>query len=354
MTDPYNEPWVKEFLDDLRKTKDADIDSVLSEKTPRIPKILYRYRTINDKNCNTLDERYIKFIKFINHPIWLSHPYKFANKSSDTTSDSDGSSPPLEKEVDSVIYFSDEALHRYALIQEIRKYLEDYYGEKETHNLIDNSRLDGCPITLDRLKSLASDVAKNKGISDTNEVFTQLSKNAESQIAYYKKSIRDRMYERLAIGCFTTDKYSDYMWQNYADNGKGMCFEYDMTQFKDSAREKKELCPVYYTDEIVDMSDLIHEDIDKDNEYWNTQILPILLTKKILYCQEKEWRLVIGGIGSEDGSLYPFIKPSKIYLGPLVSRNSRRRVERLAKRVNVPVVLLKKGDAPNTYQEIYR
>lgn len=346
MTDPYNDPWVKEFLDDLRNTKDADIDSVLSAKTPRIPIILYRYRAINNENCKSLDKR--------DYSIWLSHPYKFTNRSSDQITESDGSSPLYEKEVDSVIHFSDKALQRFAFIQEIRKYLEDYYGENETRSLINDQRQTGCPITLDRLKSLASDVAKNKGISDTNEVFTQLSKNAESQIAYYKKSIRDRMYERLAIGCFTTDKYSDYMWENYADNGKGMCFEYDMTQFKDSAREKKELCPVYYTDEIVDMSDLIHEDIDKDNEYWSTQILPILLTKKIQYHQEKEWRLVIGGIGSEDGSLYPFIKPSKIYLGPLVSRNSRRRVERLAKKINVQVVQLKKGDAPNTYQEIYR
>jgi len=354
MPDHYNEPWVKEFLDDLRKTKDADIDRVLSEKTKRIPIILYRYRTINTENCNTLDKRWIKSQGLINHPIWLSHPYKFTNRSSDMISDSAESLPQFENEVDSVIHFSNEALHRYAFIQEIRKYLEDYYGEKETHKLIDYPRLEEFPTQLDGLKSLASEVMRKKGILDTDEVFTQLSKKAEDQIEYYKKSIRDRMYKGLAIGCFTTEKYSNYMWKHYADNEKGMCFEYDMTKYKDSARQKKEMYPVYYTNEIIDMSYLIHEDRDRENEYWNTHILPILLTKKICYHQENEWRLVIGNIGSEDGYLCPFIKPSKIYLGPLVSRNSRRRIERLAKKINVEVVQLKKGDVPNTYHEINR
>jgi len=343
MTDPYNDPWVKEFLDDLRKTKDANIDSVLSAKTPRIPIILYRYRAINNENCKSLDKR--------DYPIWLSHPYKFTNRSSDQITESDGSSLLYEKEVDSVIHFSDASLQRYAFIQEIRKYLEDYYGENYTRELIMQKRLNWGSITLDGMKSLASEVAKNKGISDTNEVFTQLSTNAESQIDYYNKSIRDRMYKRLAIGCFTTDKYSDYMWNNYADKGKGMCIEYDMTKIDDANPGKKEMCPVYYTDEITDMSYLLDEDRDKDNEYWNTQILPILLTKKIQYHREKEWRLVIANKVNEDGYLFPFIKPSKIYLGPLTPYNSRRRVERLAKKINVEVVQLKKGDVPNTYHE---
>lgn len=365
MSDEYgNEEWVAELIQKLkRESDDKNLDDIEHKKNNNVPKILYRYRKADNNNINTLDPRKLdkevfenqewlnskKYPdeqhskRFTEHAIWLSHPNNFFDVNGNKENNSDN---PLKTNVDSVLIFSDESLQEYALNILIRENLENICGKEETRNIIlkdMNCKKDIIPVF--------KETAKKNGVTDIDELMCQITEKSKDKerIDNYRKSITERIFNGLGIACFTTDKHSDYMWENYADSGKGFCLEYDMTKYRETDRQKMEMFPVYYTDKNNNMDILI--DFDYNRKSWNCKILPIILTKHISFKNEKEWRLVIGKECCENGSYCPFIKPSKIYLGYAMTRKTKKEIKKIADKMDILVISIEKGNSPNTYYE---
>ena len=332
MTDPYNEPWVEEFIQQFGQTKSEDPPKFLNEKSLHLPDKLYRYREITQQNCDTLVGEWSDAIGKSWHVVWLSHPSKYDDP-------------------DSQMSFSEDALQKRIFVNECRLYLESVLGIDITQKKLDALPEEDNGFFLQGLTAEVLKTAREHGEGDPQQILDLIKKESKTKekMDAYKKSVQDRMYDGLAICCFTDEKHSDSLWAKFGNNNTGMCLEYDMTRCANSDIQKAEMYPVYYSDIPINLSDLLSSDFKRT--YWNPRILRAILTKKTEFHAEREWRFVLSYLASENGLAFPFIKPSTIYLGSDVSCENRKNVQTIAKTLGIRIVQLHKGDEPNTYSE---
>lgn len=106
----------------------------------------------------------------------------------------------------------------------------------------------------------------------------------------------------MRVGCLSECNDSILMWSHYADNHRGICIEYDLTN---SIHQK--LYPVIYTHLPIDCSNLEDPDLA-----W----LVSILDKYDIWKYEKEWRIVFDAPREQVRVDFPGIpKPKAIYLG---------------------------------------
>lgn len=110
------------------------------------------------------------------------------------------------------------------------------------------------------------------------------------------------------ISCFTYDP-SNFMWQEYANNGNGFCMEFDL---KDSDK----FFPVIYLDKdkLDYTNDIIKSFKDKKPDFKTISKLAILpwVTKDFKYQKEHELRFLCGDIyNDEQGPMGGRIAPGK-------------------------------------------
>lgn len=136
--------------------------------------------------------------------------------------------------------------------------------------------------------------------------------------------IFEKYREYAYIGCFTETNESLLMWSHYADNGKGICVDYCLTNIDISY-----LFPVYYSEEMYEFS-------IKD---FHTLIRNIIKAKDWEY--EREWRIVYLTDKMRQNNHYVKIPvPTRILLGPRFDENSIALKDALAQIVDdlkVPV-----------------
>lgn len=130
----------------------------------------------------------------------------------------------------------------------------------------------------------------------------------------------------------------DYMWKNYADDLKGYCVEYDVSEYE----LNKEILPVIYQDErqtniIVQLvgsligqliTGISHGEIRADA----TQFLRLFLTKYKKWEYQQEWRL-IGHAGDKPKA--PKVKA--IYLGKNMSPENKNKLVEFAIEHNIEI-----------------
>jgi hypothetical protein len=247
--------------------------------------------------------------------------------------------------------FSEDALQKRIFAKECRIYLENVLGIDIAQKKIDALPEEDNGFFLQGLTAEVLKTAREHGEGDPQQILDLIKKESKTKekMDAYKKSVQDRMYDGLAICCFTDEKHSDSLWAKFGNNNTGMCLEYDMTRCANSDIQKAEMYPVYYSDIPINLSDLLSSDFKRT--YWNPRILRAILTKKTEFHAEREWRFVLSYLASENGLAFPFIKPSTIYLGSDVSCENRKNVQTIAKTLGIRIVQLHKGDEPNTYSE---
>jgi hypothetical protein len=333
MTDPYNDPWVEEFIQQFGQTKSEDPPKFLNEKSLHLPDKLYRYREITQQNCDTLVGEWSDAIGKSWHVVWLSHPSKYDDP-------------------DSQMSFSEDALQKRIFVNECRLYLESVLGIDITQKKLDALPEEDNGFFLQGLTAEVLKTAREHGEGDPQQILDLIKKESKTneKMDAYKKSVQDRMYHRLAICCFTDDKHSDSLWAKFGNKNTGMCLEYDMRRCANFQIQKSEMYPVYYSDIPIDLSDLLSSDFKRT--YWNPRILRAILTKKTEFHAEREWRFVLSYFASEKGLTFPFLKPSTIYLGSDVSCENQQKVHTIAKSLGIRIIQLRKGDKPNTYSEV--
>ena len=150
-------------------------------------------------------------------------------------------------------------------------------------------------------------------------------------------SIQELIKESRHMGVICLSEVCDsiLMWSHYAENHKGVCFEF--IRAEDNDLGDLELCsPVKYDRHypIIDLGRLL---LNQDGE-----TLKIMMqTKSSEWAYEKEWRLI-----TLDGdNKCPLPGPiSRVILGAKIEEQFKSRIETLCQERNIPCVQARKAD----------
>ena len=324
----YNDLWVTQFVTGLDTKTSSDRKSVIREVQSHLPKKLYRYRAINDRECNTIIGEWVEPIQKRVHVVYASHPSSF-------------------NDPDTVIYLPPELDVEQQIFRKCRDYLVEELGEEAILRINSiNNETEGRRFM--EMREYYEEISKKKGWENTERDYQNIVKRCQKDTSTYTDFLYNRLFDGVAISCFTQTYTSSYLWDKFGNHDSGMCLEYDMDLLS-SKIVKERIFPVYYSDNENNISDILLDSFPM--EKWNTRLLQVLLTKKQEFYQEKEWRFIHEGILlSKDnenpeiqGILFPIVKPSTIYLGCQVSEENKSHILELAKPRGIRVVQLMKN-----------
>ena len=200
------------------------------------------------------------------------------------------------------------------------------------------------------------DLEISVGITEDNMLAAIRQNRSESTIAKYKTSKldadgkfipaeRDRV-DKLIQGLIKENRNSGViclsevcdailMWSHYADEHKGVCFEF--TRAADNCLGDIELCsPVKYDKyyPIIDLGQMLLKQDGKTLER-------MMRTKSSEWAYEKEWRLTTPRGGEE----YPLPGPiSRVILGIKIENTFKSKIETLCQERSIPCVQARKVD----------
>ncbi len=150
-----------------------------------------------------------------------------------------------------------------------------------------------------------------------------------------QKDFKHNLFKDFLIGSFTENNDNILMWAHYADNHKGICIEYDMSDIFATWKESLAfLHPVQYKTKLFDFTEIcLANNLGKAiNPY--CIVMPALI-KNIAWSYENEWRLILTkefqnqGLSmlfqeiDNGGMLINMPKPSAIYKGERFDNNSK-------------------------------
>lgn len=193
----------------------------------------------------------------------------------------------------------------------------------------------------------------------------------EFDVSHFEESLnatwhllREGFRERLQIYCLTYDKDNRKMWEDYADNRKGFCIEYDFSDLDkysfDDLKKLLYLVPVYYAknqpyfnvqklfDYVLDRgidpkADLGLADIEKS-------LYSILPYKHTDFACEKEWRLFIDNIKSNvQSNIFDFPFISAIYMGHDIIYQDEQKLKTIAKNLKIKLYKQELDEIENEY-----
>lgn len=143
----------------------------------------------------------------------------------------------------------------------------------------------------------------------------------------------DDLRSSLKICSFTTDPLSREMWNNYANESKGICVEYDLNQkkYSDPMFIQETLYPMIYSKESCNISDFL---LSSHQLQWDGMFMeyfgllkPLLKSSEYIY--ENEWRSFI--YNPHYSGPDNVVIPTGIYLGDNVLKETREKVLQSAK-----------------------
>jgi len=318
--------WKDVFLNLYISDKYENHVKALEIKRKNIPQKLYRFRSLEN-----IEQR-LEEIR--NGKIYLAHPQE-QNDPYDTYS----------------------VLHSNKLEDNLNKelYLKNYKG-----NLTEEQKKE-LFFAEDWLDKLFFYEAKARGLSNDGSYYKKIFVEAvmpEVELLNQTITAQIRNYNRFA--CFTISNDNLPMWNHYADSHRGICLEYDTSQFSIDLQNK--LFPVLYTPKLPDAVKFIRE---KSVANFSLHYY-ILMHKLESWSYENEWRLIYsaGHLFSsldavpkeflEKGILIDFTKPSKILLGYSITKENENKLRKIGTDLNIPVIKMTcteyglKPDSSNT------
>ena len=170
--------------------------------------------------------------------------------------------------------------------------------------------------------------------------------------------------ERLLIYCLTYDNNNRKMWEDYADNRKGFCIEYDFSDLdKYSFEDLKKLLyfvPVYYAknqpyfnvQKLFDF--VIDREIDPKISYYDygieKNVFKVLPYKHADFACEREWRLYVDNIkGDIQSNIFDFPFISAIYMGHDVGSEDEKRLKTIANNLKIKLYKQEIDEIENEY-----
>lgn len=172
-----------------------------------------------------------------------------------------------------------------------------------------------------------------------------------------------KAFGKLAyVKCFSENWDNLLMWAHYADGGRGMCVEYNLTWMPADDPVFQHLYPVHYTDQrysSVQFTDEAENAAERDSilacqEYWSERMLAYHLVKSMDWKYEQEWRLVVPAYEVDNPKnvlkikkqLLPFPCVSAVYLGSKMPQEKKNQIRDVVSRLN------KKSSIPIEIKEV--
>ena len=146
--------------------------------------------------------------------------------------------------------------------------------------------------------------------------------------------------QNIYVFSMTEDYNSDTMWGLYGNSNRGFCIEYDFRRAKEmSIAMKRKLCNLF---QIIYMKEIKEFSFEKLDRYFfsefqdtalyaeiNREFLSHLLSKEIIWKNEKEWRLI--GFERKDNRLYADLVSGLIIDERVIQTENAKTLIRLAK-----------------------
>lgn len=176
--------------------------------------------------------------------------------------------------------------------------------------------------------------------------------------------IRTHVRKSSLVYCMTERYDNCTLWENYGDNYRGFCVEYDFSHFRDTSFEiYKNLVYMFpitygkvrpYFNIVPCINGIFRQHICKEDNWQNDPELNADLNMQLYYKSkdyeyEHEWRFYIKN--TEDSiQKFPFVHA--IYVGCNITFDNLRRIVAIAKKLHVPVYQQKLNNARNGFSYI--
>ncbi|MFM5335970.1 DUF2971 domain-containing protein [Aeromonas enteropelogenes] len=285
--------WFQEYkkLVFSNTTSVEQINRAILLKYEHIPKILYKYRTVNEYSINNL----------LDNTIWLSDPKNFNDPydcsfhyNIDLESDITDSVLSIAQENGSLGQLTEEQIQSISKSNDpMVRLLELRYPDKP----------DFCRAYREAIHSVMKDREKSL-VRKTSEGFKQAFK----------------------ICCFSENPKSILMWSHYADYHTGFCIGYDFCELGNEDLRTRAIYPVIYSDKMFDASNVFGENETTSNILYINQVA---LIKSTGWAYEKEWRLVFGNMVLQKEMSCRMPKPKHVILGAKISPANEEKIREI-------------------------
>jgi len=325
--------WDKPGLrfDELKTLDDESWEEFSKYLLPSIPKVLYRYRPVNDFSLDELFNDY----------AWFSNPVDF----------DDGTDSALNTDIESEMKGIDEhpeqmlvALTRAVILQQFRLKT----GRDPDDKLIESGiKLwpDG-KLDTEAMKCALSQTCPNvkpepyvNMLAHFNEsgAMNKVEKPLKEMLDYYM-DINKKIRSDLLCLCLAEEYDNDVMWAKYAGERSGFCIGYEMADESFlGQRALMALSPVFYGEKkslrFFDiLIDGLNAQADGQIYGWAKKTYEDIhvasLTKDPKWSFQREWRVVFGPEAGSHKQPFPFVK--SIFLGEKMEPQYRNMLIELA------------------------
>ena len=319
--------WKEKFISLYMSNELADFKAALDMKRENMPRVLYRYRTINSgvafaRLLQTLcDGRlYCSHRDSLNDPFELRTPLSSRRASS---------------------YFGTNKSKASLYLEQLKKHFDDSEFEEVMQG-------DDWYVKLQRLMFREQSERSGKTVEFVENAWNEvLMKHIEDLSAAYES-----IFNMNRVASFSEDCTSLPMWQHYSDSHKGVCLAYDTEKL--SIVGSNPIFPVLYATELPDAVKFSFEKLSMSDKPPFGLTIYHCIHKLVDWSYEKEWRYIFQP-GSryfshedvpqdywDNGTLVDFIKPSKIILGNSIEAEVKSELLEAAKEHGISVTQMKK------------
>lgn len=293
--------WFQKYKDLVfsPETSVEKIDKAIRLKFENLPRLIYKYRAVNEYSLKNLEE----------DSIWLSDPRNFNDPYDCSFTKTD----ELDSYDPSVVI--DMALRSGIISDE----------DQDSIDAILSS--DKPTITLMEL-----------GYPDRPEYGKAVGEALSATIKKYELGIiselSENMKQAFKVCCFSEDPKSILMWSHYADYHKGFCIAYDFRELGNEDLRTRMLYPAIYSNHMFDASGIFSKNKTVNNILYINQAA---LIKSREWEYEKEWRLVFsnGVLNEENGYQVP--KAKYVILGTKIAKEDKDKIMEICNRKSIEV-----------------
>ena len=258
---------------------------------------LYRYNTLSDRAIAYLNDRNLYF----SHPINFNDPFDCDLNCLDINTSNN-----IDNEFNLYINLLKERIefiHRFITHYRVRiKDNDDPVEERYYY-------ADVCDVYFNEIKSLVEEL----------NVLNSCPKEKQHQAIAESWDIKKtNIINSLGVLCFSKTNSNILLWSHYADNHKGICFQYDSVNRPIKNWKKYKFHKVSYKSE---------RNIDVLNRGFTNSFFDLLTTKSPDWEYEQEYRLIsIKGSGLQKNTMTSL---RGIIFGARIKENPPKRIELL-------------------------
>jgi hypothetical protein len=298
--------WTEEFLELLKQStlEESRFADAIAFKQEHLPKRIYKYRSDNSYARENLKS----------NNIWLASP--------------DSYNDPY----DCLLRFSGPAMTAAFERGLINPFITGFQLQISAEK-IEEAKQSATP-----LETLSKNIV-GVGKSDANpKETTKLLSQVGHQFVQTAVDFLQIVRSILKVCSFSALSDSILMWSHYGNNHQGFCVEYDLEQFDQGDAFLKNLYPVIYSQQLIDLTPWA-EKLVSGNAAQLTTLFPLLgvLQKFQGWSYEEEWRYVLFQEKPTSDRNRQMPLPSRVFLGAKAEAATRAELLAICKEINIPV-----------------